>query len=103
MKSFIQNIEGVDYLSFRPNGLSLVTIPVTTKGSRDKQNSWSWNGDLENPTVRPSIRTEYWKEPNKPLIVHYWLNDGICQCLSDCTDGNSGKNLGLEDVSEYKN
>ena len=31
--------------------------------------------------------------------IHYWLNDGIADCLGDCKDGNAGKKLDLEQVS----
>lgn len=37
---------------------------------------------------------------NGKYTIHYWLNDGICQCLDDCNDGNAGKHLPLKDVQE---
>jgi hypothetical protein len=27
--------------------------------------------------------------------IHYRLNDGVCDCLSGCKDGNSGKKIEL--------
>lgn len=99
MKAKIENRDGVNYLSFTPQGMkSHTTIPVITKGSRDEANAWTWNGSLETPTVRPSVRTRYVNNNGEDVIIHYWLNDGICQCLSDCTDGNANKNLELEVV-----
>lgn len=99
MKSKIENRNGVDYLSFTPQGMKLPTIiPVIKKGSRDEANAWSWNGSLEFPTVRPSVRTQYTNEKGENVVIHYWLNDGVCQCLSDCTDGNANTNLPLVDV-----
>lgn len=77
-------------------------MPVITSGSRDKANAWTWNSDLEKPTIRPSVRTNYTNEKGEDVIIHYWLNDGICQCLSDCTDGNSCKYLQLKDI-KWKN
>ncbi|MBT0609238.1 DUF6527 family protein [Aequorivita echinoideorum] len=99
MKSKLENRNGVDYLSFTPQGMRFpTTIPVITKGSRDDTNAWTWNGSLEKPTVRPSVRTQYANEKGESVIIHYWLNDGICQCLLDCTDGNANTNLPLIDV-----
>ena len=99
MKAKIENRNGVDYLSFTPEGMRFPTqIPVITKGSRDEANAWTWNGSLETPTVRPSVKTQYANEKGEMVMIHYWLNDGICQCLSDCTDGNVGKNITLIEV-----
>ena len=97
MKAKIENRNGVDYLSFTPKGMGFpTTIPVITKGSRDLENAWTWNGSLETPTVRPSVRTQYTNEQGEDVTIHYLLNNGICQCLSDCTDGNENKNIELE-------
>lgn len=99
MKAKIDNRNGVDYLSFTPEGMNHPTcIPVITKGSREESNAWTWNGSLESPTVRPSIRTRYANGEGKTVTIHYWLNEGICQCLGDCTDGNAGKNLTLIEI-----
>ena len=99
IKAKIENRNGVDYLSFTPEGMRFPTqIPVITKGSRDEANAWTWNGSLETPTVRPSVRTQYANENGEMVMIHYWLNDGVCQCLSDCTDGNAGKNITLIEV-----
>lgn len=98
MKAKLQNINGVDYLTFKPNKeIGATTIPVITKGSRKGTNAWSWNGSLEKPTVRPSLRTAYPKPNGEMTEVHYWLNEGVCQCLADCKDGNAGKYLELID------
>ena len=95
MKAKLENINGVDYLSFTPKGMKHLTkLPVITKGNRDKANAWTWNGDLEKPTIRPSVRTGY-HNGKEMTEIHYWLNDGICDCLSDCKDGNAGKKLPL--------
>ena len=100
MKAKLENKDGVDYLSFTPEGMKTpTTLPVITKGNRDKANAWTWNGSLEKPTVRPSVRTSY-HNSKKMTEIHYWLNDGVCQCLGDCKDGNAGKHLPLIDVQQ---
>ena len=95
MKVKLENINGIDYLTFKPSEeIRLIQIPVITKGTREGTGAWSWNGDLEKPTLRPSIRTSY-HNGKEMTEIHYWLNDGICDCLSDCKDGNSGKKIEL--------
>lgn len=99
MKSKLETFNNIDYLAFRPNSMpNPLNLPVIQKGSRDKANAWTWNGSLEKPTLRPSVRTKYLDENNEWVEIHFWLTDGVCQCLSDCTDGNSGKNIELINV-----
>ena len=97
MKAKLENHNGIDYLTFKVNDeIGLTQLPVITKGSRDKSNAWTWNGDLEKPTVRPSIALQY-HNGEKMVKYHCWLNDGICKSLGDCTDGNAGKDLLLQE------
>lgn len=98
MKAKIDNINGVDYLTFKvTEEIGFMQLPVITKGTRDGTNAWTWNGDLEKPTLRPSIRTGYYNG-KEMTEIHYWLNDGIADCLSDCKDGNNGKQIMLLDL-----
>lgn len=102
MKAKLENRNGVDYLTFRVDGMKTpTTIPVITKGSRANSNAWSWDGSLESPTVRPSVKTQYMHNKSGEMVmIHYWLNDGICKCLSDCTDGNANRNVELIEVKD---
>lgn len=96
MKCKIETHDGIDYLTFKPTEeIGLTSLPVITKGTRKGTNAWTWNGSLDKPTIRPSVRTAYPRENGEMTEVHFWLNDGICDCLSDCKDGNSGKKIEL--------
>lgn len=99
MKSKIEERKGTKYLYFQPEGMDVMSIPVITSGSRSESKCWSWNGDLEKPTVKPSVLHAYSKSYEvgeyKEIKIHFWLNDGVCKCLGDCTDGNAGKELQL--------
>jgi hypothetical protein len=100
MKAKLETKNGVDYLTFMPEGMRVkTTVPVIISGSRDKSNAWTWNGSLDLPTIRPSIKTEYANDNGEIVIIHYWLNDGVCQCLSDCTDGNANLNIPLVNLT----
>jgi hypothetical protein len=87
-----------------PNGYH--RLPVIIKGSRDKQNRvvWSWNGDLDKPTLKPSISTKHGRGDNgKQEIAHCWLNDGRTQFLSDSTIPNKNKTVDLIDMDIWGN
>lgn len=55
-------------------------LPVLLSGNRKGTNCWSWNGDTEKPTLKPSIKTT-----REGFVCHSFLNDGKAQFLSDCT------------------
>lgn len=73
-------------------------IPVITKGDRKGTPCWTWNGDIEKPTLKPSIltRLEYYNQ--KAIVCHSFVNDGKVQFLGDCTHDNAGQTLDLLDV-----
>ena len=91
---------GAGILGIRPSGYEFpIRLPVITSGSRAESNAWTWNGDLEKPTLKPSVLTDH----GNGKISHLWLNDGICQHLSDSTDGLAGKTLPLQALDEPTN
>lgn len=48
--------------------------------------TWSFNGDLEKPTVSPSVLVRGWLNENYPNgICHSFIKDGQIQFLSDCS------------------
>lgn len=79
-------------------------------------NSWTFNGDFENPTFSPSILVkgvepitdeEYdllmagkYVKP-RPFVCHSFVADGKIQYLNDCTHSLAGKTIGLKDESEW--
>jgi len=100
MKAKYEIIDGVGYLTFKvTEEIGLMKLPVITKGTRQGTNAWTWNGDLDKPTLRPSVRTRYYNG-KEMTEIHYWLNDGIADCLGDCKDGNAGKKLALIEITQ---
>lgn len=82
-------------LRFKPKGYANpIELPVITSGSRDKSGAWTWNGDVERPTLRPSIRTYH----GDGTESHLWLDNGMCRFLSDSKDGNAGNTFPLEEI-----
>lgn len=68
-------------------------IPVILKGSRADTGKWSWNGDTEKPTLRPSVLTR-----GGDWVCHSWINDGEVVFLSDCTHDLKDTTVALLDV-----
>lgn len=100
MKTEIREYGGQKLLKFQPHGYdNPIELPVITYGNRDKANAWTWNGDREKPTLRPSVRT---KHGGSDKVSHLWLNDGMCQHLADSTDGLAGQTLPLLDLDNTK-
>lgn len=60
--------------------------------------SWNWNGDLESPTLEPSILTH--GGPNYPTC-HSYLRDGIFEFLTDSTHPLSGQHVPIPDLPEW--
>jgi len=70
-------------------------LPI--RGKVDKGPSWEWNGDVENPTLSPSIKT--WVNlPNGDKICHSFIRNGMIEYLSDCTHEYAGQTLPLLEI-----
>ena len=70
-------------------------IPVILKGTRKGTKCWSWNGDTEKPTLKPSISTT-----NGRVVCHTFVNDGEVRFLDDCTHSLAGNTVALNEVEE---
>jgi hypothetical protein len=59
--------------------------------------TWEWNGDTENPTLSPSIKT--WVDlPNGPHICHSFIRNGMAEYLPDSTHEFAGQTRPLLEV-----
>lgn len=79
-----------------PGPTGRLTLPVILKGTRDGTNCWSWNGDVDSPTIRPSVRTEA-----HDFLCHSWINDGHAQFLDDCSHDLRGQTVALNDIEQH--
>ncbi len=73
-------------------------IPVILKGKREGTNCWSWNGDTEKPTLKPSILTKGGEDFK--VICHSWVNDGKIQFLADSTHEFAGQTVDLLEIED---
>lgn len=60
---------------------------------------WGFNGDVEKPTITPSIRVEY-PTPEKLNICHSFIKEGMIQFLGDCTHNLAGQTVELPEFDE---
>lgn len=68
-------------------------LPVITHGTRRGTPCWTWNGDTERPTLKPSILTR-----TDQGVCHSFITDGRVQYLPDCTHELAGKTMDLLEV-----
>jgi len=77
-----------------PGPIPTRVIPVQTKGTRKGTPNWSWNGDTDKPTLKPSILSNVSDE----LRCHTFVTDGMVRFLGDCTHELAGQTLPLNEV-----
>ena len=97
-----------------PGPVGKLFLPVILKGTRDGTNCWTWNGDTEKPTLRPSVLTEgVWRITDgeyeelmsgkyvkpRPYRCHTWVNDGQAQFLDDCSHELRGQTVDMLEVT----
>lgn len=61
---------------------------------------WSFNGDLERPTIAPSINT--WQEGRDGQVrmcCHSFVRDGKIQFLNDCTHALKGQTVDMPEIA----
>ena len=96
-----------------PGPTGRLHLPVIIKGTRDGTGCWTWNGDTEKPTLRPSVLHEGTEvctdeehailmagrhiEP-RPFRCHTWVNDGQAQFLDDCSHSLRGQTVDMLEV-----
>lgn len=85
-----------DYLWIRlPGPFESRFLPVIQKGSRRDHAGpvWTWNGDTEKPTLKPSVLT--WNQQDR---CHTWITDGQAQFLGDCSHEFANQTLDLLEI-----
>lgn len=78
-----------------PGPVGRLTLPMILRGKREGTGCWTWNGDMEHPTLKPSLLTSNgeggWR-------CHTWVNDGKAQFLPDTSHELVGKTVDLLEV-----
>lgn len=82
-----------------PGPVGVLHLPVILKGTRDGTNCWTWNGDTEKPTLRPSVLSQGTTFKDGKYRCHTWVNDGQAQFLDDCSHELRGQTVDMLEVS----
>ncbi len=89
------------------NPFGCLHLPVIRSGTREGTGCWTWNGDLDKPTLKPSIKTEGMigenschedGGPSRKCICHTWVTDGKAFYHDDTTHELKGQTVDLLDV-----
>jgi len=81
----------LDGTEHTPSGLHM--LPVN---SIAKTPQWDWDGNLEVPTLNPSIltRIQPYDDQSAPLgVCHSYLRAGVFEFLGDCTHQFAGQHV----------
>ncbi len=79
-----------------PRG-GLHMLPITGDGT--KRPTWGFDGNLELPTLTPSILTR--TNRPEPFVCHSFLKAGVFQFLGDCTHALAGTYVPIPDLPEW--
>lgn len=86
---------GLAWLRLWCPGCQLVHTPVTS-GDGGPVGVWNWNGDLERPTLSPSILAR-----TGGLRCHSFVRNGQWQYLGDCTHDLAGQTIDLPPLPDW--
>ena len=70
---------------------------IWTTNKNQNECIWSFNNDLQKPTVNPSIKVA-WSFGSELFVCHSFIRDGMIQYLSDCTHELKGQTVELKDI-----
>lgn len=76
-------------------GLHLLPIAGDTGGKP----RWDFDGNLEAPTLTPSILTRISRDPE--LVCHSFLREGVFQFLNDCSHKLAGQHVPMPELPEW--
>lgn len=115
MKVKLSTYEGVKYVEFKcPGCRDTHSLPVQTSQTKDgrRRASWKFNGDVNKPTLMPSIHSKVgpiddpayrvgdtgWDEKGMKGC-HFWLKEGRIEFLNDCTHDLKNQTVELPEIS----
>lgn len=83
-----------------PGCLELHVVPLSTK--KEPGHAWKWNGDVNFPTLTPSILVNKGKIFPDQLRCHSFIKNGRIEFLSDCEHSLAGKIVDLMEIEDAK-
>ena len=60
---------------------------------------WTWDGDVEKPTITPSVKTfARYGEEAADRVCHHFVRNGKIEYCGDCTHALAGKTVEMQDI-----
>lgn len=85
--------------AMHPNASGFHLLPVN---STTKTPQWDWDGNLEAPTLSPSILTKHGTiVDGVPTVCHSYLRAGVFEFLSDCTHSLVGQHVQMVPLEDW--
>ena len=82
----------------KSTGLHMLPVNVTQPDDPLQHvTSWTWDGNLEAPTISPSILTGR----GSPFICHSFLTAGVFNFLGDCTHDLVNQQVPIPDLPDW--
>ena len=76
-------------------GLNMLPVTPPRNGPM-----WTFDGNIESPTLGPSILTHYDDQRGK-FVCHSFLRNGVFEFLGDCTHALAGQNVPMPDLPDW--
>jgi hypothetical protein len=67
----------------------------TTNKNEVNNALWTFDGNMDRPTISPSILVRHTDFNGKDVVCHSFVNNGMIQFLGDCSHEMAGKTLEL--------
>lgn len=88
---------GDDRLEFKCPGCGW-THDIHLKRSQGP--TWTWNGDLDQPTISPSVRIQWrWGTLREYRCCHFFVRDGRIEFCTDCTHELAGQVVPMTELT----
>jgi len=71
---------------------------VWTTNRNDNQAIWQFNGDINKPTVSPSLLVRFSYSDGSSAICHSFIREGKIEFLSDCTHELANQTIELPEI-----
>ena len=73
----------------------------TLNVERDGQPKWSFNGNTDKPTFKPSLRVRWTHgEKQEKRTCHSFITDGQIRFLKDCTHELAGQTVDMIEIEK---
>lgn len=97
MKAFL---EGSLLVYYCPGCKYEHSVPVNT--TQHVKGSWLWNGDVDKPTLTPSVRHYYTKPKGGEVTTcHYHLREGVLDYCGDSQHVLKGQKIALPNITPF--